>query len=101
MSICDRLKTLEREQGAIKDDVRIYSDGSVKIKTLTENGDIGWYILAPPIAGSKIYFMSYFGAAEFLKISDMREAITIRDGIFESVAENRFYRKISDDLKNR
>lgn len=104
MSIYNTLQKIRNEQNIIKDGVRIYSDGSLKIETLTEKGDMGWYLLAQPIAGAKVAFMKYFGYtkdSEYLKISDMRNAISIRDDMLHTIIEARVHRQISNDLLNR
>jgi hypothetical protein len=104
MAVHVELRDLQREQDDIEDGTRIFWDGSVKIKTLTPKGDMGWYVLARPVQGAKLSFRRYFNAnpdGNYLRVPGMREAITIRDEMLTAMVESRVQRQLGNDLRNR
>ncbi len=104
MSVHLELLDLQKDQSRVKDGTRIFHDGSIKIQTLTEGAEIGWYILAKPVQGAGPSFKRYFTAHDdgmYLKSPGMREAISIRDGMLTLLVEARAQRRQYNDLKNR
>lgn len=104
MSVHSKLRELQRGQSEIKDGTRLFHDGSIKTQSLTDSGEIGWYVLAGPVQGAGLSFKRYFSAHEdgmYLKAESVREAISIRDGMLSSLVEARVQRQQSNDLANR
>ena len=63
----------------------------------------GWYVLARKIPGSAV-FKRFFPAHEngrFLKVDDMREAISIRDSILSKIVESRVQRRLEASPENK
>lgn len=97
------LRELQQDQTSTEDGTRLFHDGSIKIRSLTESGQIGWYVLARPIPGAPVSFSRYFVAysdGQYLKTPGMREAIEIRDAMLTAMVESRVQRQFSNDLHN-
>lgn len=104
MSVHLELRKLQKVQSEVRDVARLFHDGSIKTQTLTDSGQVGWYVLAGPIQGAGLSFKRYFTAQEdglYLRAEGVREAISIRDGMLTSLVEARVQRRQSNDLKNR
>jgi hypothetical protein len=103
MSAHTSLLELQQDQTSTEDGTRIFHDGSIKIRSLTESGELGWYVLARPISGAPVYFNRYFVShsdGQYLKAPGMREAIEIRDAMLTAMVESRVQRQFSNDLRN-
>jgi len=103
MSVQTDLRDLQLRQAEVGDGYRLFYDGTIKIQSLTEMGNIGWYILARSIPGATTAFKRYFSHTPegiFLKTEDMREAIAIRDLMMISCVEARVNRQNDNALQN-
>ncbi len=92
----EKLKKLKREQASIRGGHRIFHDGSVKIQSLTDSGNIGWCVIAKPVPGASPSIRQYFSQhpdGMYLKVEGIREAIELRDAIFEKMVEARVMRQ--------
>lgn len=100
----EKLRKLQREQSSISDGHRIFHDGSVKIQSLTESGDIGWCVIAKSVPGATHSLRQYFPQhpdGMYLKVEGIREAITLRDTIFERMVEVRVMRQNEMAMRNK
>lgn len=104
MDLHTELRELQSSQRNIKDGYRLFYDGSIKTATVTDNLETGWYVLARPVPGASIAFRSYFPGTPhglFLKVEDMREAISIRDKMIETVVESRVQKRFEMGLETK
>jgi len=96
MNVREKLRELQKGQSKVSDGTRIYHDGSIKIQSLTDNAEIGWCIIAKPVPGSAYSLRQYFSQhpdGMYLKVEGMREAIELRDAIFEKMVGARVMRQ--------
>ena len=103
MAIHAELKELASAEPA-EDSCRLFFDGSIKTVTLTESGEMGWYVLARPVSGASKSFRRYFVQRTegiYLRVSGPREAIALRDGMIITSVEARVRRTDSNDLRNK
>ncbi len=100
----DDLRNLQRAHDGTADDVRLFHDGTIRIHTITGNGEMGWRVVAPSIPRASVMIGRYFTATKkeqrFLKVANLRLAIEIRDKILVYAAEIRTRREIENDIHN-
>lgn len=104
MSINEELKALKFEQSTICDEYRLFHDGTIKMASLTDSGQMGWYVVAKPIPGMSFAYRRYFktqGDGVFLNVPTLREAVSLRDMIFTAIVEARVHRRIENDISNQ
>lgn len=96
MNVREKLRELQRGQVKASDGTRLYHDGSIKIQSLTDNAEIGWCVIAKPVPGASPSIRQYFSQhpdGMYLKVEGIREAIELRDIIFEKMVEARVMRQ--------
>ncbi len=103
MDMREQLRTLQKEQVSISDGHRLYHDGSIKIQSLTAKAEIGWCVIAKPVPAASPSIRKYFPQhpdGMYLKVEGIREAIALRDIIFEKMVEARVMRQNEMSLGN-
>lgn len=103
MSLYDNLRDLRNKQPLITDGYRLFHDGTIKTVTLTDSLEKAWYVLAKSIPGASHSFRRHFIASSeglFLKVDGIRDAITLRDRMYEQVVEAKVQRRIEMDTLN-
>jgi len=96
MGMIQKLKELNKEQKKVADGYRLFHDGSLKIKTLTDSGDVGWCVIAKLIPAASPSIRSYFTQHDdgiYLRTQGLREALEVRDLILIQMTESRVTRQ--------
>lgn len=104
MSLHDEIRKLHELQSSTDDGLRLFHDGSIKQRSLTESMEMGWCIVARSVPGASLAFRNYFpsrGDGIYLQVENIRDAMTIRDMMLTTLVESRVHRQSANELKTK
>jgi hypothetical protein len=87
MNVKEAIILLLERQSETLDLYRLFQDGSIKSATTTLSVERGWARVAGPVPGAAREFLDIFRNSdiEFVKIETLREAIEVRDMMFQEI----------------
>jgi hypothetical protein len=99
------LSRLQKSHDGLDGEVRLFHDGSIWMQTITASGETGWFTVATSVPKASVLIGRHFRSTRkdqrFLRVANLREAITIRDKIVGYLVDMRVRREIDNDSKSQ
>ena len=96
MNLREQLRHLANSQSSTytPDKCRLFYDGSIRTRTVTESGGEGWLLMAAKVPGAGPMFGHFFSGndARFLSARDLRQALELRDRMLIDATQERTLR---------